>query len=239
MLPSIFIGLKRIVTRITEHLLHLQKRIAAAASLAGRDSAEIRILAVSKQHPASVVREAQALGLASFGENYVQEALEKMAALGPGPEWHFIGRIQSNKTRPIAGAFDWVQTVSTLRIARRLSEQRPQEAPKLQICIQVQLDPEGRHGGVPPTEVEALASEALKLPRLKLRGLMGMPLAEEDSERRRIPYRELRALFDDMNERGYGMDTLSMGMSADLEAAVLEGTTMLRIGTDLLGPREG
>jgi pyridoxal phosphate enzyme (YggS family) len=204
-------------------LKDLKNRIAAAALEAGRDPADIQILAVSKNQLTSAVREAAAAGLMRFGENL---------------EWHFIGTIQSNKTGTIAGSFDWVQTVASSRIAQRLSRQRPEGNSDLQVCIQVRLDPEGKHGGAPVGEVVRLAEQIDSLPRLRLRGLMGMPIPTSNIEEQRRPFRELHLLMERLRDQGHHIDTLSMGMSGDLEAAILEGATMLRIGTGIFGPRE-
>jgi len=226
------------VTRITKHLKDLKNRIAAAALEAGRDPADIQILAVSKNQLTSAVREAAASGLMRFGENYLQEASEKIRECGENLEWHFIGTIQSNKTGTIAGSFDWVQTVASSRIAQRLSRQRPEGNSDLQVCIQVRLDPEGKHGGAPVGEVVRLAEQIDSLPRLRLRGLMGMPIPTSNIEEQRRPFRELHLLMERLRDQGHHIDTLSMGMSGDLEAAILEGATMLRIGTGIFGPRE-
>jgi len=226
------------VTRITKHLKDLKNRIAAAALEAGRDPANIQILAVSKNQLTSAIREAAAAGITQFGENYLQEASEKILECIENLEWHFIGTIQSNKTGTIASSFDWVQTVASSRIAQRLSRQRPEGIPDLQVCIQVRLDPEGKHGGAPVGEVPRLADQIDSLPRLRLRGLMGMPIPTSNIEERRRPFRELRVLMECLRDQGHHIDTLSMGMSSDLEAAILEGATMLRIGTGIFGPRE-
>ena len=226
------------MTRITKHLKDLKNRIAAAALEAGRDPANIQILAVSKNQLSNAVREAAAAGITRFGENYLQEASEKIPECGENLEWHFIGTIQSNKTGTIASSFDWVQTVASSRIAQRLSRQRPEGSPDLHVCIQVRLDPEGKHGGAPVGEVPRLAEQIDSLPRLRLRGLMGMPIPTSNIEEQRRPFRELHLLMERLRDQGHHIDTLSMGMSGDLEAAILEGATMLRIGTGIFGPRE-
>lgn len=226
------------MTRITKHLKDLKNRIAAAALEAGRDPANIQILAVSKNQLSNTVREAAAAGITRFGENYLQEASEKIPECGENLEWHFIGTIQSNKTGTIASSFDWVQTVASSRIAQRLSRQRPEGSPDLHVCIQVRLDPEGKHGGAPVGEVPRLAEQIDSLPRLRLRGLMGMPIPTSNIEEQRRPFRELHLLMGHLRDQGHHIDTLSMGMSGDLEAAILEGATMLRIGTGIFGPRE-
>ncbi|MEC7803269.1 MAG: YggS family pyridoxal phosphate-dependent enzyme [Pseudomonadota bacterium] len=196
------------------------------------------MLAPIKKQPPDAVREVAAAGIIGFGENYLQEALEKIPKCGEELKWHFIGTIQSNKTRAIAAAFDWVQTVASLRIAERLSLQRAEGAPDLQVCIQVQLDSEGKHGGAPADEVPRLADQIDDLPRLRLRGLMGMPIPTSNLEEQRRPFRTLHGLMEYLRDQGHDIDTLSMGMSDDLEAAILEGTTMLRIGSGIFGPRK-
>ena len=226
------------MTRITKQLEALKIRVAAAAAEAGRDPRYVQILAASKKQPPDAVREVAAAGIIGFGENYLQEALEKIPKCGEELKWHFIGTIQSNKTRAIAAAFDWVQTVASLRIAERLSLQRAEGAPDLQVCIQVQLDSEGKHGGVPAGEVPRLADQIDDLPRLRLRGLMGMPIPTSNLEEQRRPFRTLHGLMEYLRDQGHDIDTLSMGMSDDLEAAILEGTTMLRIGSGIFGPRK-
>ena len=226
------------MTRITKQLEALKIRVAAAAAEAGRDPQYVQILAASKKQSPDAVREVAAAGIIGFGENYLQEALEKIPKCGEELKWHFIGTIQSNKTRAIAAAFDWVQTVASLRIAERLSLQRAEGAPDLQVCIQVQLDSEGKHGGAPADEVPRLADQIDDLPRLRLRGLMGMPIPTSNLEEQRRPFRTLHGLMEYLRDQGHDIDTLSRGMSDDLEAAILEGTTMLRIGTGIFGPRK-
>jgi hypothetical protein len=216
-------------------------RIAQAAARAGRDPASIRLLAVSKQQPESMVRAAAAAGQREFGENYVQEGADKVDALVdvPGLVWHFIGQLQANKTREVAARFDWVHTVDRERIASRLSAQRPHHAPPLQVLLQVRLADEAGKGGVSPTDVPALATAVAALPRLQLRGLMCIPPPAADLEAQRAPFRRLRELLDALNAAGHRLDTLSMGMSDDLEAAVLEGATIVRVGTAIFGWRAG
>jgi hypothetical protein len=216
-------------------------RIAQAAARAGRDPASVRLLAVSKQQPESMVRAAAAAGQREFGENYVQEGADKVDALAdlPGLVWHFIGQLQANKTREVAARFDWVHTVDRERIAARLSAQRPHHAPPLQVLLQVRLADEAGKGGVTPTEVPALATAVAALPRLQLRGLMCIPPPAADLEAQRAPFRRLRELLDALNAAGHRLDTLSMGMSDDLEAAVLEGATIVRVGTAIFGRRAG
>jgi pyridoxal phosphate enzyme (YggS family) len=222
---------------ITKNLQDLKQRISAACNEAGRNENEVSILAVSKRHSADAIREAASAGLYCMGENYLQEALEKVPLFGPEIEWHFIGRIQSNKTKTIAENFQWVQTISTARVAERLSRQRPADMGDLNVCIQVDADNSGIHNGVRPEEAESLCEIIAGLPRLQLRGLMTIPLPTAGREQQRYPFRQLRALYAQLITRGYALDTLSMGMTDDLEAAVIEGSTMVRIGTALFGPR--
>jgi pyridoxal phosphate enzyme (YggS family) len=220
----------------------VRERIDAAARAALRDPQDVHLLAVSKTFGADAVLEAAAAGQCAFGENYLQEALDKIAAVReaqPGLllEWHFIGPIQSNKTRPIAENFDWVHSVERDKIARRLSEQRPAHLPPLNVCLQVNISGEASKSGVAPEEVAALAREVAAMPNLKLRGLMAIPEPEEDIERQRAPLRRMRELFVSLQAQGLALDTLSMGMSSDLEAAVAEGATIVRIGTAIFGQR--
>jgi pyridoxal phosphate enzyme (YggS family) len=196
-------------------------------------------VAVSKAQPASAIAMLAELGQADFGENYLQEALPKIAELTPRRlTWHFIGQIQANKTRAIAEHFAWAHTVDRERVAARLNEQRPHYAPPLNICIQVLLAPEAAKGGVPPSEVGALARSIRTMPHLRLRGLMCVPPHEENYDAQLVWFRQLRALYDELNADGLGLDTLSMGMSADLEAAVAAGATLVRIGTAVFGERK-
>lgn len=223
---------------LPEAVRRVRARIAEAAAQAGRDVGSITLLAASKSQPAERIRAAFAEGVRHFGESYLQEALPKIEALRDLPiTWHFIGQIQANKTRPIATHFDWVHGVDRLRIAQRLSDQRPYHAPPLQVCLQVNLGGEASKAGVAPEELPALAEAVARLPRIRLRGLMCLPPAEQDPARQRHWFAELRRLQESLNARGAGLDTLSMGMSGDLEAAVLEGATIVRIGTALFGPR--
>ena len=226
---------------IARNLDAVQRRIVQAAQAAGRDSASVRLLAVSKTFSAQDVRTAFAAGQRAFGENYVQEAIGKIEALAElraDLEWHFIGPLQSNKTRPVAEHFDWVHSVDRLKIAQRLSEQRPDTLPALNVCLQVNVSGEASKSGVSAADAPALAHEIAALPRLTLRGLMSIPEPAADSDAQRVPHRVLRALFDDLRAEGLALDTLSMGMSADLEAAVLEGATLVRIGTAIFGARD-
>jgi PLP dependent protein len=214
--------------------------VAAACAAAQRDVHSITILAVSKTVDAATVREAHGLGQHSFGENYVQEALDKIAALADLRsmlQWHLIGPLQSNKTRVVAEHFDWVHSVDRLKIAQRLSEQRPAALPALQVCLQVNVSGEASKSGVAPQEVPALALAVAALPRLRLRGLMSIPEPAADPQAQRAPHAALRELLHTLQARGLALDTLSMGMSADLEAAVLEGSTVVRVGTAIFGAR--
>ena len=215
-------------------------RIAQACAAAGRPIDSVTLLAVSKTFAAEAVREAYAAGQRQFGENYVQEALDKIAALADlraQIEWHLIGPLQSNKTRPVAAAFDWVHSVDRLKIAQRLSEQRPAELPPLQLCLQVNISGEASKSGLLPADVLAVARAVAVLPRLRLRGLMAIPEPAGDEAAQRAPHRALRELLAALNDSGLGLDTLSMGMSADLEAAVAEGATIVRVGTAIFGGR--
>jgi len=216
----------------------VQTRIAHAAAEAVRDVAEVRLLAVSKTFDATAVRSLAACGQQEFGENYVQEALDKQAQLADLPlVWHFIGPIQSNKTRAIAEHFSWVHSVDRLKIAERLSAQRPAGLPPLQVCIEVNISGESSKGGVAVAELPELAAAVAALPRLQLRGLMAIPAAVADQDAQRAAFRQVRQAYDALIARGYTLDTLSMGMSADLEAAILEGATIVRVGTALFGER--
>lgn len=222
-------------------LQSVRTRIVRAAERAGRDPDSIRLLAVSKQQPAALVRAAAAAGQTEFGENYVQEGIDKVAALAdvPGLVWHFIGQVQGNKTREVAERFDWVHTVDRERIASRLSAQRPHDAAPLQVLLQVRLTDEPGKGGVTPAEAPALAAAVTALPQLRLRGLMCIPPPAADQEAQRRPFRQLRELMESLDPAGHSLDTLSMGMSDDLEAAVLEGATIVRVGTAIFGRRPG
>jgi len=223
---------------VSANLSLLRERIAAAAELAGREPDEITLLAVSTGHPVESIRVAHALGLADFGENYVAEALPKVAATAGLPlRWHFIGRLQANKTRSVANAFDWVHGVDRLRIAERLSEQRGHFAPPLNLCLQVNVADDPAKGGVSPQDLPALIAQVRTLPRLRLRGLMCMLPYDADEPAQREGFGALRCLLEQANAGGAELDTLSMGMSGDLEAAIIEGSTILRIGTALFGER--
>lgn len=227
------------MTSISANLQAVGERIARAARAAGRDPAEVALLAVSKTWPAGSVREAAAAGQRAFGENYVQEGVAKAEALaGLGLEWHFIGPLQSNKTRPVAQHFAWVHSVDRLRIAERLSAQRDAHLPPLNVCIQVNVSGEGSKSGAAPAEVPALAHAVAALPRLRLRGLMCIPEPTEDIALQRRRFAELRRLRDALAAGGLALDTLSMGMSHDIEAAVAEGATIVRVGTAIFGTRD-
>jgi pyridoxal phosphate enzyme (YggS family) len=220
-------------------LPRVQARIAQALADAGRDGAAVRLLAVSKTFDAAAVRELAACGQHAFGENYVQEALDKQQALRDlALEWHFIGPIQSNKTRPIAENFSWVHSLDRLKVAERLSAQRPADLPPLQVCIELNVSGEASKGGVSVAELPALAAAVSALPRLQLRGLMAIPAPQTDTVAQRAAFRQVRQAFDALVARGHALDTLSMGMSADLEAAILEGATIVRVGTALFGERK-
>lgn len=227
------------MTTIGDNLQSQRARLWRACEQAGRPPDAVRLLAVSKTFGPDAVRDALAAGQLAFGENYVQEGVEKIAAVGavPGIEWHCIGPIQSNKTRPVAEHFDWVQSVDRLKIAQRLSEQRPEHLPPLQVCLQVNVDGGANKSGVTPAELPTLAAAVAALPRLTLRGLMAIPEPAPDFETARGVFTQVRALFDALNAQGLGLDTLSMGMSDDLEAAVAAGSTMVRVGRGVFGAR--
>lgn len=226
------------MTAISHSLQSVLERIAAAERNGGRSHGEVRLIAVSKTKPAADIRAAYSAGQNAFGESYVQEALEKIQALADlAIEWHFVGPIQSNKTAAIAAAFDWVHSVDRIKIARRLSEQRPAGREPLNLCLQVNVSGESTKSGVTPGALAELAAAVTGLPHVRLRGLMAIPQPFETMAEQRAPLRALRQLYDDLNAIGLALDTLSMGMSNDLEAAVAEGATMVRIGTAVFGPR--
>ena len=219
-------------------LADVHARIDAAARRAGRDPHSVRLLAVSKQQPIGAIEAAAEAGQVEFGENYVQEGVAKIAALRGRPlTWHFIGQLQGNKTREVAEHFQWVHTVDRERIATRLDAQRPHFASPLEVLLQVRFGDEPAKGGVIPDELPRLADAVGRLPRLRLRGLMCIPPPATDEDAQRVPFRRLRELLEDLGRRGHALDVLSMGMSEDLEAAVLEGATIVRIGTAVFGPR--
>jgi pyridoxal phosphate enzyme (YggS family) len=226
------------MNQIPEKLIQIRERIRRAARACGRSPDEITLLAVSKTKPASDVLTAYKAGQREFGENYLQDALPKIQAVRkPGIEWHFIGRIQSNKASEISRHFSWVHGLDRLKHAERLSTQRPTELAPLQVCLQVNLSAEASKGGVKPEDLPALAAAVSRLPGLKLRGLMTMPNPDTEAAAQRAVFARLRLLLQDLCARGLDLDTLSMGMSADMEAAIAEGSTMVRIGTDIFGAR--
>ena len=230
-----------IMATILGNIQQVRARIARACDDARRPVQSVTLLCVSKTFGPEAVREAHAAGERSFGENYVQEALDKIGALGDlreRIEWHLIGPLQSNKTRAVAEQFDWVHSVDRLKVAQRLSEQRPAGLPPLQVCLQVNISGEASKSGLAPADVPAVAQAVAALPRVRLRGLMAIPEPAGDLAAQRAPHRALRELFDALNAQGLALDTLSMGMSADLEAAILEGATMVRVGSAIFGTRE-
>ena len=224
---------------IDDNLQAVRSRIARAAAAAGRDALSVTLLAVSKTHPAALIEQAFAAGQRIFGENHVQEAVEKMDALANASiEWHLVGPLQSNKTRIVATRFDWVHSVDSEKIARRLSEQRPGGMPALNVLIQVNVSGETSKNGVAPQDVAELAKEIASLPNLKLRGLMAIPEPTADVQLQRSRFSGLRKLLERLQEQHPALDTLSMGMSDDMEAAIAEGATMVRIGTAIFGARQ-
>lgn len=229
------------MTTIANNLQQVLGRIAHACAAAGRDPASVSLLAVSKTFGAEAVLQAAAAGQRAFGENYIQEGVEKIAAVGggfvPALQWHCIGPIQSNKTRLVAAHFDWVHSIDRLKIAQRLSEQRPDHLPPLQVCIQVNVDGGATKSGVSPAELPALAQAVAALPRLQLRGLMTIPEPAETPAQMRAVHAQAKALWDALRQQGLPLDTLSMGMSADLDAAIAEGSTLVRVGTAIFGKR--
>jgi len=228
------------MTDISQHIAQVQQRIIAAAKAANREPVEIKLLAISKTRPPEDIIAAVNAGQTAFGENYLQDALTKIAALEaeyPDIEWHFIGAIQSNKTKEIACHFDWIHTLERLKIAQRLNNQRPESLAPLQVCIQVNISGEDSKSGIPADQVLALAEQIADLPRLRLRGLMAIPAATQDPTKQRVAFAKLHALYEQLNKQGFELDTLSMGMSTDLEAAIAEGSTLVRIGTAIFGAR--
>ena len=225
--------------RVTENFRKIQDLLAQACREAGRDERSVRLLAVSKKKPPELVLEAAALGQRDFGENFVQEGLAKIEATAREElNWHFIGHLQSNKTRAVAEHFQWVHTVDRAKIAERLSQQRSHDARDLNICIQVNVDDDPAKSGVPLSEVPRLADAIADLPRLKLRGLMCLPSARDGFDEQRLPFAKLRECLQTLQSKGHDMDTLSMGMTADYRAAIHEGATIVRIGTALFGRRD-
>jgi pyridoxal phosphate enzyme (YggS family) len=230
------------MSTIAGNLQAVEATIQAACEAASRPRSTVQLLAVSKTFPAEAVLEAAACGQRAFGENYLQEGVDKIAAVAKALpdtrlEWHFIGPIQSNKTRPIAAHFDWVHTVERLKIAQRLSEQRPAELGPLNICLQVNISGEASKSGAAPAELVELAQAVAALPNLRLRGLMAIPEPQEDPALQRIPFARLRALAQEIVKAGIHLDTLSMGMSGDMRAAVMEGATIVRVGSAIFGAR--
>ncbi|MBU0690038.1 MAG: YggS family pyridoxal phosphate-dependent enzyme [Gammaproteobacteria bacterium] len=226
------------MTAILSNLQAVRRAVTEAATAAGRPRDAVRLLAVSKTFPAASVSEAYQAGQTAFGENYLQEALDKIGTLRELPlEWHFIGPIQSNKTRPIAEHFAWVHAVDRLKIAERLSAQRPESLPPLNICLQVNVSGEASKSGVAPQDVAQLASELVRLPRLQLRGLMAIPAPTDDPAQQRAPFVQMRELLATLNAQGMQLDTLSMGMSHDFATAIQEGATIVRVGTAIFGAR--
>lgn len=223
---------------IENNIAAVRERIARALQAAGRNAAAVQLLAVSKTRPAADVRVAYAAGCVDFGENYVQEGVEKVQALADLPLcWHFIGPIQSNKTRAIAEHFDWVHSVDRLKIAQRLSEQRPPELRPLNLCVQLNISAEASKSGVDVAQLPELIGALMALPRLRLRGLMAIPAPSDNPVEQRRAFAAVRAEFVRLQERWPQLDTLSMGMSADLEAAIAEGATIVRVGSDIFGAR--
>lgn len=226
------------MSKITDNLVLVQQRISRALASAGRDADATQLLAVSKTKPAAAIREAYAAGQRCFGENYLQEALEKQQQLTDlDIEWHYIGPLQSNKTRSIAEHFSWVHSVDRAKIARRLSEQRPADLPPLNICLQVNVDREESKSGVYLEDVPALFNDIKDLPGICIRGLMAIPAACEDAEQQRHSFARLQTALLEIKQQNPAMDTLSMGMSGDLESAIAAGSTIVRIGTDIFGAR--
>ena len=224
---------------IQENFRHVQQRIDTTARRFSRNMSEIQLLAVSKTRTAQEIIAAYQAGQSAFGENYVAEAIEKIETLSDYPlEWHYIGAIQSNKTRLIATHFTWVHTLASLKHAKRLNEQRPAELPPLNICIQVNISHEQSKGGVIENDVLPLAREIVQLRKLKLRGLMALPAPSSDFEKQKKNFSILRKLSEKLQSEGIELDTLSMGMTADMEAAIAEGATIVRIGTAIFGPRK-
>ena len=235
--------LSLIMSLIPENLQAVLERIRAVKIHSGREGDLVELLAVSKTFGADAVIEAADAGQSAFGENYLQEALDKkqaVQALRPDLllKWHFIGPIQSNKTRPIAENFDWVHSIEREKIAQRLADQRPSHLPPLNVCLQVNVSGEASKSGVAPGELPALVQAVAKLPQLKLRGLMAIPEPEADLEKQRAPFRALRVMLEQLRSQGLELDTLSMGMSGDMDAAIAEGATIVRVGTAIFGKRD-
>ena len=226
------------MSAIADNLQAVQARIRDAAAMAGRSPESVRLLAVSKTWPLASVVDAADAGQRAFGENYVQEGIDKLTAIaGRNLEWHFIGPLQSNKTKPVAEHFDWVHSIERLKVAERLSAQRPAYLPPLQVCVQVNVSGEASKSGCAPGEALALCRAVAVLPGLRLRGLMAIPEPTDDPAAQRAAFRRVREIHDNIRAAGLPLDTLSMGMSHDLEAAVAEGATIVRIGTAIFGER--
>lgn len=223
----------------SKHLKKVNQRIKEAVNQAKRPTDSVRLIAVSKTKPAADVEQVYEAGQYEFGENYLQEAIDKIATLQhlAHIKWHFIGAIQSNKTRPIAENFDWVHSVDRLKIAKRLSEQRNEELAPLNVCLQVNISNEDNKAGISLAEVPALAREVSQLENIKLRGLMAIPLKTTDASEQHLYFKQLKDCLEALNNEGLQLDTLSMGMSNDMEAAIDEGATMIRIGTAIFGAR--
>jgi len=224
---------------IATRLNQVIQRIRDAELAAGREPGSVQLLAVSKTRPVKDIRASINIGQVRFGESYVQEAVAKIQRLADQPEveWHFIGPVQSNKTALLAEYFDWIHSVDRLKIAQRLNDQRPDGLAPLNICIQVNTSGEASKSGIQPDDLFELAEHIRVLSRLKLRGLMTIPAPENDKEKQHIPFRQLHSLFEALNAKGFHLDTLSMGMTDDMEAAIMEGATIVRIGTAIFGPR--
>jgi PLP dependent protein len=235
---EIFGNLVPMSTQVSDKLQLVRQRIAKACASVGRAADAVTLLAVSKTMPAQAVREAYAAGQLAFGENYIQEGVDKIAELADLPlQWHCIGPIQSNKTQLVAKHFGWVHSIDRLKIAERLSAQRPAHLPPLQVCLQVNVDGGANKSGVAPPDLLALAEAVAKLPNLQLRGLMTIPEPAENDTVARAVHRQAKELFDSLNAAGLKLDTLSMGMTADMEAAIAEGSTCVRVGTAIFGAR--
>ncbi len=224
---------------VTDNLQIIGAKLKHFAEKYQRAASDIQLLAVSKRHPVTAIREAYAAGQTAFGENYAQELLEKAEQLDDLPiEWHFIGPLQSNKSRKIAAVASWVHSIDRIKIARRLNHQRAANLPRLNVCIQVNISQEASKSGILPAELFDFAEQLAQLPRLKLRGLMVIPAAETEFDKQRAVFAETAALLRQLNHKGFQLDTLSMGMSSDMEAAIAEGATIVRIGTAIFGQRK-
>lgn len=225
---------------ISDNLQIIGTKLDAFSKQYKRSPSSIRLLAVSKRHSVSAIRKANAVGQIDFGENYVQELLEKAEQLSDLEiQWHFIGPLQSNKTKKIAEVANWVHTIDRIKIAQRLSDQRSADLPKLNVCIQVNISEEANKSGISPDDIFIFAKEVSNLPMLNLRGLMVIPVAESDFKKQRAVFAKTKKLLAELNKKGFKLDTLSMGMSGDMEAAVAEGATIVRIGTAIFGNRQG